>query len=48
MIPLGSSNIMKETDQFLTDQILLKEREVLYGVEDGSVKVIEWLGGLRM
>ena len=48
MILLGSSDIMKETDQFLTNQILLKEREVLYGVEDGRIDEdgsIETMGG---
>ena len=48
MISLGSSDIMKETDQFLTDQILLKEREVLYGVEDGGIGEdgsVERMGG---
>ena len=48
MIPLGSSDIMKETDQFLTDQILLEEREVLYSVEDGGIGEdggIERMGG---
>ena len=34
---MGSSDIMKETDQFLTDQILLEEREVLYGMEDDGI-----------
>ena len=37
MVPLGSSDIMKETDQFLTDQVFLKERKVLYGMEDGGI-----------
>ena len=48
MIPLGRSDIMKETDQFLTDQILLKERKVLYGVEDDGIGKdggIERMGG---
>ena len=48
---MGSSDIMKETDQFLTDQILLEEREVSYGVEnsgigeDGGVKRMGGEGG---
>ena len=37
MVLLGGGDIMKETDQFLTDQVFLKEREVLYGVEDGGI-----------
>ena len=37
MVSLGSCDIMKETDQLLTDQILLEQREVLYGVEDGGI-----------
>ena len=48
VIALGSSDIMKETDQFLTDQILLEQREVLYGVEDGGIGEdggVERMGG---
>ena len=48
VVPLGSCDIMKETDQFLTDQILLEQREVLYGVEDGGIGEdggIERMGG---
>ena len=48
VVPLNSSNIMKETDQFLTDQILLEEREVLYGMEDGRTGEdggVERMGG---
>ena len=37
MVSLGRGDIMKEADQFLTDQILLKEGEVLYGVEDSRI-----------
>ena len=36
MVPLCRHNIMKETDQLLTDQILLEQREIFYGVEDGG------------
>ena len=36
VIPLGSCNIMEKTDQFLTDQILLEQREIFYGVEDSG------------
>ena len=28
---------MKETDQLLTDQIFLEQREILYSVEDGGI-----------
>ena len=48
VIALGSSDIMKETDQFLTDQVFLKEREVLYGMEDGGIGEdggVERMGG---
>ena len=48
MIPLGRSDIMKETDQLLTDQIFLEEGEVLYGVEDDGVGKdggVERMGG---
>ena len=48
VIPLGRSDIMKETDQFLTDQVFLKEREVLYGMEDGGIGEdggVERMGG---
>ena len=48
MVPLGRSDIMKEMDQFLTNQILLEEREVLYGVEDdgiGEDGSVERMGG---
>ena len=48
MVPLGSCDIMKETDQFLTDQILLEQREVLYGMEDGGIGEdggVERMGG---
>ena len=37
MVSLGCSDVMKEADQFLTDQILLKEGEVLYGMEDSRI-----------
>ena len=45
---MGRSDIMKETDQFLTDQILLEKRKVLYGVEDNRIGEnggIERMGG---
>ena len=48
---MGSCDIMEKTDQFLTDQILLEQREVLYGVEDvgtgedGGVKRMSGKGG---
>ena len=35
MVPLCGCDIMKETDQLLTDQVFLEQGEVLYGVEDG-------------
>ena len=28
---------MKETDQLLTNQIFLEQREILYGVEDSGI-----------
>ena len=37
VVSLCCHNVMKETDQFLADQILLEKREVLYGVEDGGI-----------
>ena len=37
MVSLGCRDIMKEMDQFLTDQISLEKREVLYGVEDSGI-----------
>ena len=37
MVSLCCHNVMKETDQFLADQILLEKREVLYGVEDSGI-----------
>ena len=37
VVSLGGGDIMKETDQFLTNQVFLKEREVLYGMEDGRI-----------
>ena len=45
---MGSCDIMKEMDQFLTDQILLEQREALYGVEDGGIGEdggVERMGG---
>ena len=48
MIPLGSRDIMGEADQFLTYQVFLEEREVLYSVEDGGIGEdggIERMGG---
>ena len=48
MVSLGSSDVMKETDQFLTDQVFLVEGEVLYGMEDGGIGEdggIERMGG---
>ena len=48
MVLLGGGDIMKETDQFLTDQVFLKEREVLYGMEDGGIGEdgsVERMGG---
>ena len=34
---MGCCDVMKEMDQFLTDQVFLEKREVLYGVEDGGI-----------
>ena len=48
MVSLGCCDIMKETDQFLTDQIFLEKRKVLYGVEDGGIGEdgsVERMGG---
>ena len=50
MVSLGRGDVMEEADQFLTDQILLEEREVLYGVEDGGIGEdggIERMGGIH-
>ena len=30
-------DIMEETDQLLTNQILLEQREIFYGMEDGGI-----------
>ena len=51
MVPLRRCNIMEQTNQFLTDQIFLEQREILYGVEDdgvgedGSIKRMGGKGG---
>ena len=51
MVPLHSCNIMEQTNQFLTDQIFLEQREILYGAEDdgtgedGGVKRMGSKGG---
>ena len=37
VVSLGCCDVMKEMDQFLTDQVFLEKREVLYGVEDGGI-----------
>ena len=37
MVSLCCRNIMEETDQLLADQILLEQREIFYGVEDGGI-----------
>ena len=37
MVSLGSCDIMKETDQLLTDQIFLEQREIFYSMEDGGI-----------
>ena len=37
MVPLCCSNIMEQMNQFLTDQIFLEQREILYGVEDNGI-----------
>ena len=50
MVSLGRGDVMEEADQFLTDQILREEREVLYGVEDGGIGEdggIERMGGIQ-
>ena len=48
MITLGSGDIMEKANQFLTDQVLMKTRKVLNGVEDdriGKDGGIERMGG---
>ena len=51
MVSLSGCNIMEQTNQFLTDQIFLEQREVFYGAEDdgvgkdGSVKRMGGKGG---
>ena len=37
MVSLCCGDVMKQADQFLTDQVFMKERKVLYGVEDGGI-----------
>ena len=48
MVSLCCCNIMEQTDQFLTDQIFLEQREILYGAEDDGVGEdggVERMGG---
>ena len=51
MVPLRCCNIMEQTNQFLTDQIFLEQREILYGAKDdgtgkdGGVKRMGGKGG---
>ena len=37
MVSLSSRNVMEQTNQFLTDQIFLEQREILYGAEDDGI-----------
>ena len=37
MVSLRCCNIMEQTNQFLTDQIFLEQREIFYGAEDDGV-----------
>ena len=37
MVSLSGSNVMEQANQFLTDQIFLEQREILYGAEDDGV-----------
>ena len=37
VVSLSGSNVMEQANQFLTDQILLEQREILYGAEDDGV-----------
>ena len=37
MVSLCCGDVMKQADQFLTDQVFMKERKVLYSVEDGGI-----------
>ena len=48
VVPLRSCNIMEQTNQFLTDQIFLEQREIFYGAEDvgvGEDGGVERMGG---
>ena len=48
MVSLCSSHIMEETDELLTNQVFLEQREIFYGVEDGGIGEdggIERMGG---
>ena len=37
VVSLCRCNIMKKTDQLLTNQIFLEQREIFYGMEDGGI-----------
>ena len=37
MVSLCGSNVMKETDQLLADQVFLEQRKILYGMEDDGI-----------
>ena len=37
MVSLCRCDIMKETDQLLTDQVFLEQGKIFYGVEDGGI-----------
>ena len=51
VVSLRGCDIMEQTNQFLTDQIFLEQREILYGAEDdrigedGGVKRMGGKGG---
>ena len=48
MVSLSGSNVMEQTNQFLTDQIFLEQREILYCAEDDGIGEdggIERMGG---
>ena len=46
-VALGGRDVMEESNQLLTNQVLMKEREVLNGMEDDGIGEdggIEWMG----